>query len=819
MTQTTHNIKRQIGRLHLDFWQTAFGVLISFCTLLVLTTFDEYGISSDEHLTVAYGKAIYNWYVSGFQDQSVFHSYNTWLYGGFLNLVVHLAHKIVGGDIYNVGHLCNALVGLLGIVAAYRIGVLFGGTRAGFLAALFLLLTPRYYGHIFNNPRDIPFAVFYLWSIYFFLELLLKGSSWKRLLKIGLAIGLTLGIRAGGVVLWVYAALFLGIQWWLAKPSGKSIKRPLSQFFSIVGISYIVMGLFWPWAQVHPLVALGDALRVFSSFPDAHVSFFEGRYLGNDEIPRYYALKWLILTLPEFVIIGLCIGLFCAIKQPHTITLQWRLLALSAVFPLVYATISNTPLYDGLRHLLFTVPPLAVLGALSIHGLLNRLAKQWQTACVIFLILLMGLTGREMILLHPYQYVYFNHAIAGGIENASQNYETDYWEHSYKAGVQWIETHDTNSKRISSFYDSVKDMLNTKSSEFVRPEKNPDYYLGTTRYDRHRIIPGEIIHTIQVKSVPLLYVIRPDSTFQNDPFFQSVFRQFHLSEQYVKQNNLEAALSAYEHALTLMPDKEKKPTQIGYTYLKIGNLHSKLKHYDDAIDYYKAAIEQYPNNPVICVTAYNNIGLAFAQQKNYLEAITWYKKAAECQPDYTSAYENAGDAYANASQTDSAIYAYSQALLLSPEDPDLLHKFGVLCFLQNRPESAVQAYQKLVGIHPKDVFAHYHLGLALVAQGDSIAAIKSLGQALECDPNYFDALYCLGKLYIGQSAFHEAENTLLKAVRLEPTAADVYNDLGVTYVQLDRYQEAISAFNRALELNPVHTDAQRNLEFVAEFLK
>ncbi|MDP6040770.1 MAG: tetratricopeptide repeat protein, partial [Candidatus Latescibacteria bacterium] len=635
----------------------------------------------------------------------------------------------------------------------------------------------------------------------------------------GLAVGLALGIRAGGVVIWAYAALFLGIQWWWAKSSGKSIKRPLSQFFSIVGISYIIMSIFWPWAQVHPFSALGDALRLFSSFPDAHVTFFEGRYLGNDEIPRYYALKWLILTLPEFVIGSLCIGLVCVIKQPHRATLQWRLLALSAVFPLVYAVISNTPLYDGLRHLLFTVPPLAVLSALSIHDLLNRLTKQWQTACVILLILSMGFTGREMILLHPYQYVYFNRAIAGGIENASHNYETDYWEHSYKAGVQWIERHDTDNKRIGSFYGSVENLLDTRHSKFVRPEENPDYYLGTTRYDRHRIIPGKIIHTVEVESVPLLYVIRPDSTFQNDPFFQSAFRQFYIAGQHVKQGDVESAISAYEHALALIPGKEKKPAQIGYTYLKIGNLYSGLKHYNNATNYYKAAIEQYPNNPVIRATACNNIGLIFAHQQDYLQAITWYKKAAKLQPDYTSAHENMGDAYANVKQIESAIDAYSQALLYSPKDPDLLHKFGTFCYLQNRPESAVRAYRKLVEIYPKYVFSHYHLSLALTEQGDSIAAIKSLEQALEYDPRYFDAQYFLGKLLMGQKYFLKAESILIKAIQLKPQAAEVYNDLGVTYVQLDRYEEAISSFGRALELNPAHTDARTNLKILSEALK
>jgi asparagine N-glycosylation enzyme membrane subunit Stt3 len=101
---------------------------------------------------------------------------------------------------YDAYHLCGALIGFLGGVAAYRIGSLLGGGRAGFLGALFLILTPRYYGHIFNNPKDIPFAVFYLWRIFWIMRgmgaLPTVPRNW--IWKTGLAIGLTLGRYSKG---------------------------------------------------------------------------------------------------------------------------------------------------------------------------------------------------------------------------------------------------------------------------------------------------------------------------------------------------------------------------------------------------------------------------------------------------------------------------------------------------------------------------------------------------------------------------------------------------------------------------------------------
>ena len=51
---------------------------------------------------------------------------------------------------------------------------------------------------------------------------------------------------------------------------------------------------------------------------------------------------------------------------------------------------------------------------------------------------LMALTVRDMVLLHPYQYVYFNRAVIGGLPGAAKRFDTDYWGASYKEGVRWL---------------------------------------------------------------------------------------------------------------------------------------------------------------------------------------------------------------------------------------------------------------------------------------------------------------------------------------------------------------------------------------------
>ncbi len=134
--------------------------------IVILGTFREYGITNDEHLHINYGDAILDWFVTLGADDRAIHDDRTYHYGGFFDLIGAVLSRFSPLDPFETKHLANALLALTGIIAAYRIGCLFGGVRAGLFAAIALILTPRYYGHAFNNPKDIPFAVFYLWSIY-----------------------------------------------------------------------------------------------------------------------------------------------------------------------------------------------------------------------------------------------------------------------------------------------------------------------------------------------------------------------------------------------------------------------------------------------------------------------------------------------------------------------------------------------------------------------------------------------------------------------------------------------------------------------------
>ena len=147
--------------------------------------------------------------------------------------------------------------------------------------------------------------------------------------------------------------------------------------------------------------------------------------------PTYVLIK---LTLP--LLIGACLALILA-KWPQRggagPNKFWRsevaLVALAALFPLVGDVAVRGPAFSGMRHVLFTVPPIAVLAGLGLDSAIGRLESVGRFAAAAGLALLLvgfGWDASSLYRLHPDEYLFFN-PLVGGLAGASRRYDTDYW--------------------------------------------------------------------------------------------------------------------------------------------------------------------------------------------------------------------------------------------------------------------------------------------------------------------------------------------------------------------------------------------------------
>jgi hypothetical protein len=299
-------------------------------------------------------------------------------------------------------------------------------------------------------------------------------------------------------------------------------------WLAVVALGWTVMVLAWPWAQVAPIRNPLRALGAFSRFWETMVVFYDGEYVPNGAVSRLYIPRWFALTLPEtYGIAALLGGLgLLGLARRHPWPLQTRLamvqsawLALVALGPVGWVVLRHTPLYDGLRHFLFVVPLLAVLGGVSVASYLRHRGRRPDG--LLAAALLAGsaiLTVSDMAALHPYEAIYFNRLVAGGLSRAVDRYDTDYWCLTYKEGAEWLLARYAKSTcpekiRVAGHSILLQTSYYLKKTEEgrrlfmpVSMDDRPNFALATTRFGDHLRTPGRLVHTVDRQGATLLYV-------------------------------------------------------------------------------------------------------------------------------------------------------------------------------------------------------------------------------------------------------------------------------------------------------------------------
>ena len=139
------------------FDRLAVAVLVAMAGV-ALMTFRDYGLGWDDYTHSEYGDLLLALYGSGFADTRALSFVNLYMYGGGFDMAAALAAKVLPFTLFETRRLVGALVGLIGLIVTWRTGRRIGGPLAGLIALVLLATCPLYYGHMFMNPKDAPFA-------------------------------------------------------------------------------------------------------------------------------------------------------------------------------------------------------------------------------------------------------------------------------------------------------------------------------------------------------------------------------------------------------------------------------------------------------------------------------------------------------------------------------------------------------------------------------------------------------------------------------------------------------------------------------------
>lgn len=504
-------------------WDRLAFVLFAVLAGLVALTFRDYGISSDEYVQQIYGEKLWAFYLSGFADRSAFHFDNLYLYGGLFDMVAVALQHILPLETYDARHLLCGLVGVLGIVGTRQLARHIGGPRVGFIAAALLALTASWYGAMFNNTKDIPFAVGMTWLLYLTCLLVtdLPRPRRRHILWFGVVFGLTLGQRFGGVLALIYLGLAVLVHlaltahrdgWIQARNDGTAFCVAM---LPAIPIAYLLMAFFWPWSVQSPFNPV-EALLKLTEWPFFWTEFDGISYRASD-LPWSYLPSYLAIKVPEVALLGILltagfafVGVF---RQRCKIDLQHALLVVTivvaALVPLAYVLIVRPAIYNGMRHFFFLIPPLYALAALGLDRLLCKAEQQTRWLAMAVAVLLVAAGTRElatMIDLHPHEYIYFN-ALVGGPAGAYRNYEMDYWSNFLPEAIEQLDRKiraESKGKLPSRTYavavcaaPHVFDKFDIPYLKITEDWKTADFFIPTTNNDCDQVADGRTVITVE----------------------------------------------------------------------------------------------------------------------------------------------------------------------------------------------------------------------------------------------------------------------------------------------------------------------------------
>ncbi|WP_338307571.1 glycosyltransferase family 39 protein [Bradyrhizobium sp. TM233] len=406
-------------------------------------TFRDYGLGWDDYTHAEYADLLLRMFGSGFKDTAALSFANLYMYGGGFDMVAALLHKVIPLELFETRRLLGAIVGVVGLAVTWRLGRRIGGPLAGLAALLLLALCPIFYGHMFMNPKDAPFAVA---MIILMLGLVRLAEEYPKpsprtILIVGLGAGLSIGCRILGGLALVYAMLGF-VPLFLEELRSEGLRESVRRFAHVVYVllpglafGYLVMGLIWPWSIMEPGNPF-EALTYFSHFFEKPwKEMFDGAIVSVPDMPWSYLPTLFALQLPEVMLVlmgGAVVSTFAMLPRgevPARRKTIMLMLTLAATLPLAIAMVKRPALYNGIRHFVFVIPPMAVLGGVAFAWAMERLRanhRTWQPVVLATFCFGLALSLAEMIRLHPYQYTHFNH-IAGTVRGADDRFMLDYW--------------------------------------------------------------------------------------------------------------------------------------------------------------------------------------------------------------------------------------------------------------------------------------------------------------------------------------------------------------------------------------------------------
>jgi tetratricopeptide (TPR) repeat protein len=512
-------------------------------------------------------------------------------------------------------------------------------------------------------------------SLYFMVKLIKEYPfyKWKTVLWITVGIAWAISIRIGGLLFIAYMFFFIGLYHLLYfKPThvfqqqSLQVMRKTTLFLVLAAVAAYFGGMFtWPYGLVDPLHHPLESLQEMTNIGATLRQWFEGELYWSDVLPWYYIPKYIIITIPLVVMLGLVVHTFllrASVTQYKGMDIF--ILLFSFIFPVFYVIYKQSNVYGGWRHLNFVYPALIIFAAAGFELIFRKLdLHNFRLAayglCIVFCLP----PTLHIIRNYPNHYIYFNELV-GGVNGAYGEYELDYYFHSFKSAATWLKKNELNENRhvngktkvvanagINFHFDDMKDKVDVDYvNYYLRGEKDWDYaifantFINSYQLKRKIWPPKGTIKTIDVNGIPVCAIVKRHD--RNDYYGAAA----------KKAGQLHRAVEYFKKAIAADPNND-------YAYYQLTETYVRLMQYQDAIRTGMEALKVYPDYDMILEL----VGIAYTNINLYDEAIVVFRKLVKVNKNYHTAYYNLGFIYANRNELEKSFDMLQQCIEIRPD--------------------------------------------------------------------------------------------------------------------------------------------------------
>jgi hypothetical protein len=502
-------------------WIMVLGMVLFLSAGLLIV--QDYGMNIDSQKNFREGEMNLDYFLTGQVDQRVLQ----WqMHGAFIFMAADAAKRLLHDTFHLYDPVAARHVLLPFLTALFMLFLFFFVKRHwsplhGVISVGVLLTFPSFWGHSFNNLKDVPLLIFFSLSIMSFVDWRLSGET-KFLYRFFIFLGVALSIKT-----YAFLAPLIVLFWIALKPNDSDSPvtfppRRIMILHASVGVLISVAIVLTFYAP-----AFWGVEEKWSFLTFWHDRIKEITW-GRNNPWRIYPFVQVFYRTPLIVLAFAGTGVFWAVRD-YRKSPFYSLLLIWFLIPLIIPCFPHTVVYhSGLRHFIVFLVPYSILSAVGlVQGvgfLAGKLKVDAKTLIVGIASLTLGLNLLGIVATHPYQTTFFN-ALAGGLKGAQEKNlpdAWDYWLNSYKEAGRWISRYGAaNAKVLAVYYSGTPPVFNTDliKEAIDRPDMKT-FRLPSIPVRKGRVIIPENTYVVLV---PFDYLRSRRMVLERSGAFQKVY--------------------------------------------------------------------------------------------------------------------------------------------------------------------------------------------------------------------------------------------------------------------------------------------------------